>query len=308
MGVRPLTGGVASDIAVVALPGREVVVKFALPKLRVAADWEAPVHRNGAEYAWLRFAHATCPDNAPALLGRSERLQGFAMEYLRGDHVYLWKARLLEGHAPAGEAAKVGRLLGRLHAASTEPGIDRSPFENREDFRTLRLEPYLGFTATRHPALAAPLGHLAEALYAADNVVIHGDVSPKNILIRDGTPVLLDAECATLGDPCFDVAFCLNHLILKAFHLPQNRSLLLGEVRNLWESYAPFVAWEAPGALERRVAALLPALMLARIDGKSPVEYLSEATRVRVREVSIPLVAAPPPDLAGLVDSFERKV
>ena len=49
-------------------------------------------------------------------------------------------------------------------------------------------------------------------------------------------------------------------------------------------AYFDVVAFEPRGGLEARCAELLPALMLARVDGKSPVEYLShEDDRERVR-------------------------
>ena len=107
-----------------------------------------------------------------------------------------------------------------------------------------------------------------------------------------------------MGDPCFDVAFCLNHLVLKAVHRPRHAPLLRASLAALWTAYAPQVSWEAPAALEARVAALLPALMLARVDGKSPVEYLDPAARQRVRDLAIPAIAAPVPRLDDLVSGF----
>lgn len=306
--VRPLTGGVASDIAAVELPERDVVVKFALGKLKVAEDWHAPVHRNKAEFAWLEFAHRTCPENAPEVFGRSPSLQGFAMELLSGTRVFQWKDQLLSGSAPAGEAAKVGALLGQLHAASSGPAFDRSAFHNRDDFRALRLEPYLTFTAGRHPDLAERLHGLADALYGSEPVLIHGDVSPKNILFRDGAPILLDAECATMGDASFDLAFCLNHLVLKALHIPANRGALLDEAQALWNAYAPCVCWEAATELEARTVALLPALMLARVDGKSPVEYLQAGEQELVRTLSRPLIAAPAARLSTFIDILKQEM
>lgn len=306
--VTPLTGGVASDIARVDLAGGPVVVKFALPKLKVAEDWRAPVHRNRAEYAWLTVAAQVAPDNAPRLFGRSDRLHGFAMEYLAGDEVFLWKQALLQGRPPQAEAARVGDLLGRLHAASTASGFDRGPFDNSDDFHALRLEPYLLFTASRHPDLAERLNGLAQAQYVARQVLVHGDVSPKNILLRDGAPILLDAECATMGDPSFDVSFCLNHLLLKAVHVPVLRDPLWKEAAALWKAYVPHVTWEDPAALGARVAALLPALFLARVDGKSPVEYLTAEGAERVRSVARPLVANPPACLGDLIETVRTKL
>ncbi|KUF09876.1 phosphotransferase family protein [Pseudoponticoccus marisrubri] len=262
--VTPLTGGVASDIARVELGGRALCVKFALPRLRVAADWRAPVHRNAAEYAWLSVAAQVCPDSAVALLGRSETQHGFAMEYLEGQGVTLWKAALLEGRARGGEAGQVADLLGRIHAQSATPGFDRTPFDNRKDFYALRIEPYLVEAGRVHRDLADPLRALAAMLYDSAQVLVHGDVSPKNILFRDSGPVLLDAECATMGDASFDLSFCLNHLVLKAAHLPGSRALLGAEIASFWQAYAPHVTWEPAAALEARVCRLLPGLMLAR--------------------------------------------
>ncbi|MCT8161701.1 aminoglycoside phosphotransferase family protein [Pseudoruegeria sp. SHC-113] len=305
--VEPLTGGVASDIARVRIGDADYCMKFALPKLKVAADWRAPVHRNAAEYAWLTVAAKIAPESAVRLYGRSETLHGFAMEFLAGQEVYLWKDALLQGQAPKGEAAAVGGMLGRLHAASAMADFDRSPFHNRDDFRALRIEPYIEFTAGRHADLAAPLQALANSLYSAEIALVHGDVSPKNILFRTGGPVILDAECATMGDPAFDVAFCLNHLVLKALHLPACRAAYLQEAAALWAAYAPHVRWEPAAGLEARIAALLPALMLARVDGKSPVEYLAPETASQVRDLSKALILAPQAGLSALLSDISEQ-
>lgn len=111
--VRPLTGGVASDIALVELGDKTVCVKFALAKLKVAADWRAPVHRNAAEYAWLKFAAEAAPESAVRVLGRSEAQHGFAMEYISGEGVYLWKSALLDQAPNRGEAFAGGGPLAK---------------------------------------------------------------------------------------------------------------------------------------------------------------------------------------------------
>ena len=310
--VVPLTGGVASDIAVVDLPDRKVCVKFALPKLKVAADWQAPVHRNAAEYAWLNVAAGVSPDSSIQLFGRSEEQHGFAMEFLEGRDVFLWKDRLLAESPDRGEASRVAELLARIHAASAHHAFDRSAFRNRDDFHALRIEPYLGFTRAAHPDLAPAITPLEERLYEDESVLVHGDASPKNILFRRGAPIILDAECATMGSASFDPAFCLNHLVLKAVHLPGSRKRLLRQVTEFWSAYSSRISWEDPKGLEAQVCALLPVLMLARVDGKSPVEYLSEHARQVVREVSIPLIESPPTRLSDFVKRvahhLERKI
>lgn len=291
--IKPLTGGVASDIVAVTFGTKTVCVKFALEKLKVAADWFAPVHRNKAEYSWLSIAAETVPSAIPKLYGWSESENGFAMEYIAGPDAYLWKTNLLSGHSESFEAISVANTIGRIHAASTKPEFDRSAFENMDDFEQLRIDPYLRSTAKVHHELSTRLTYLADNLYSTDKALIHGDVSPKNILMRDGEPIILDAECATMGDPAFDVAFCMNHLILKSIHIPEISGTLLQATSEFWSAYKPHITWENPKVLEARVAALLPALMLARIDGKSPVEYLSENSREAVRQRAIPLILNP---------------
>lgn len=306
--VLPLTGGVASDIAMVDLGTRKICVKFALPRLKVAADWQAPVHRNAAEYAWLKVAADILPHTAIRLFGQSERAHGFAMEYVEGDDVYLWKDHLLAEAEVHGEASKVADLLGTVHSVSARRTFDRSAFRNRDDFRALRIEPYLSFTRCVHQPLGSAIQPLEEMLYESQSVLVHGDVSPKNILFRGSAPIILDAECATMGDASFDPAFCLNHVVLKAIHLPRSRRRLLGQVSEFWSAYTPHISWENPEHLEGRVCALLPILMLARVDGKSPVEYLSERERQTVRDISMPLIASPPARLSSFVAELERRL
>lgn len=289
----PLAGGVASDIAFVRFRNRAVCVKFALERLRVEQDWRAPVHRGRAEYAWLTVAQGVRPGIVPALHGWSDTQCGFAMEYVAGAGIYLWKAALLAEEPDRSEAAQVADALGEIHAASTARGFDAAPFRNAQDFEALRLDPYLRHTARKHPDLSGPLIAMADVLGRHDRVLVHGDVSPKNILFRDYRPVLLDAECATMGDGVFDVAFCMNHLVLKAIHLPGSRARLVRAIRVFWAAYRPHLTWDDPAAFEARVARLLPMLMLARVDGKSPVEYLTPAGQAQVRALARALISRP---------------
>ena len=304
--IRALLGGISSDIATVELAGRKLCVKAALEQLKVPQIWKVPVSRNLAEYRWYEFAAGIVPNSAPALFGHSETENGFAMEYLAGKNTYCWKDALLSGAGISGEAIGVAKALGRLHAASSELGPAWTGFQNRDVFDAIRLDPYLRFTATKYSDLSEGLIEQANNLYAATKTLVHGDVSPKNILIHNGQPVLLDAECATVGDPCFDTAFCLNHLVLKSVHLPDNAGQLLESARAFWMEYRNHVTWEDHADIEQRTARLLPAMMLARIDGKSPVEYLSEPARQRVRSVSIALLSTKVQELETVFSTLAK--
>ncbi len=306
--VQRLTGGVASDIGLVVLADQKICVKFSLATLRVAEHWCAPVHRNKAEYEWLRFAATCVPEHVPEVYGFSLDEYGFAMEFIDGGDVYLWKKALLNSVPDSGQAGAVAAVLGQVHAASATADFDRTEFCNRDDFYALRLEPYLNFMIASHPQIKSQLCVMVDELYRSNSVLVHGDISPKNIMFRDNLPILLDAECATMGDPGFDVAFCLNHIILKAIHLPEIRHFLFSAVTSFWRVYREYVSWESQNGLEARVAALVPMLMLARIDGKSPVEYLSATEQDMVRTVSIPLILKSAGTITDLLSRLEQSV
>lgn len=302
--VTPLTGGVSSDIVKVELAdGRLFCAKRALSQLKVKSEWQAPVERNHYEVAWLQRAGNIVPGAAPRVFAE-DRASGVALlEYLPAEDYLLWKDELLAGRARPDVPVAVADALGRIHAATLDDAGVAAEFATDHLIEALRLDPYLRFTASRHPQLATPILAVLEATARSKRALVHGDVSPKNILVArgDGHPVLLDAECAWFGDPAFDAAFCLNHLILKAVHLPALTSALLAQTAAFADTWlGHFPAAERP-ALEARTAALLPCLMLARVDGKSPVEYLDAANQSRVRNIAIPLIVSPP---AGLRSVF----
>lgn len=290
-----LAGGVSSDIWHLILPdGREVCVKRALPKLKVTADWRAPVARNLYEARWLAEANGALPGAAPALLGQDEATGCLAMAYLSPADHPVWKAQLRDGHADAGFAAEVGRRIAAIHAhAALHPEL-AAAFPTDEIFHAIRLEPYLLATARAHPDLALVLEDIAGITARSKRTLVHGDVSPKNILCGPKGPVFLDAECAWWGDPAFDLAFCLNHLLLKCLWTPSARAGFMASFEALAGCYLAGITWEDPTALEARAARLLPGLFLARVDGKSPVEYLTEEhDKNRVRRVARALLTKP---------------
>ena len=297
-----LAGGVSSDIWHLTLPdGQEICVKRALPKLKVAADWRAPVVRNIYEARWLSEADRALPGAVPKLLGQDEATGALAMAFLSPEDHPVWKARLRDGHADVAFADEVGRRIAAIHAhAATKPGL-AAAFPTDEIFHAIRLEPYLLATARAHPDLASVLEDIAAITARSKRTLVHGDVSPKNILCGPQGPVFLDAECAWWGDPAFDLAFCLNHLLLKCLWRPHWTARYLDSFDRLAAAYRAGVAWETVHALEARAAGLLPGLLLARVDGKSPVEYITEeAPKNRVRRVARRLLLQPANRLAAV--------
>ena len=299
--LTPLAGGVSSDIYRADCGSLTCAVKRALPKLKVAADWRAPVERNRWEVDWMRVAGGVVPGAVPEILGEDRAAGAFAMAYLPPERFPVWKGLLASGAVDVATAARVGEVLGRIHAATADRPDIAARFATDAIFHAIRLEPYLEATARVHADLADALTGLSRTTAATRRVLVHGDFSPKNLLVGPQGPVVLDAECAWFGDPAFDLAFVLNHLLLKGAWHPAWRQRYVEAFRGLVNAYCVHVAWESWPALEARVAALLPGLMLARIDGKSPAEYLTGAgDREAVRAFARAHVATPVRALAEL--------
>jgi aminoglycoside phosphotransferase (APT) family kinase protein len=304
--MTPLAGGVSSDIWRVDLRSGPVCVKRALPRLRVAQVWEAPVERNLYEWRWMQAASRAVPGVAPRVLAHDEGGL-FAMEFLGG--LPLWKSELRAGRADPRFARLVGERLGAIHAATAGDAGTASRFATDANFHAIRLEPYLLATARAHADLAQALGALAARTAATKLALVHGDVSPKNILVGAPGPVFLDAECAWYGDPAFDLAFCANHLLLKCLWVPDAAPRLLACYDALATGYLEAVVWEPRAALEARAASLLPGLLLARVDGKSPVEYVTEESqKARVRRAAGALLRSPPARMAEVRDAWRSEL
>lgn len=302
--LTPLAGGVSCDVWRVDSGGRPVcVVKRALAQLRVAADWFAPVERTESEVRWLRAANAILPHVAPRILAADADTHIFAMEYLPPADHPVWKDELFAGRADVAFAAAVGRDLALVHGATAGRADIAADFDTGALFADLRIDPFLRHVAGKHPAVAPRLGQLADALAAARIALVHGDASPKNILMGPSGPVILDAECAVYGDPAFDAAFCLTHLLLKTVHLRGISAEVRQSAQALAEAYLAGVDWEPRAQISRRISDLTAALLLARIDGKSPAGYLTDANeQALIRNAALSRLAQPPallPDLIG---------
>ncbi|WP_428681512.1 phosphotransferase family protein [Sphingopyxis sp.] len=302
--LEPLTGGVSCDVWKVETPGGPIVVKRPLPQLRVAAEWLAPVERGQSEVRWLRRARGVDASIAPEVLAELPTGHAFAMRFLPGCPV--WKDELMAGRIDVPFAAQVGQGIAAVHAATAHNDDDRAAFPNDAMFRALRVDPFLLYVAQHDAELAPVLTALAGDLTARKIALVHGDVSPKNILVSAEGPVFLDAECATYGDPAFDLAFCTTHLLLKAVWLGDAR---LNEAAvALVTAYRAGIDWEDADALLLRAGELTAALLLARVEGKSPAPYLTDSVHKRaVRDQARALILAPQP-IDALVANWKRNL
>ena len=204
--IAPLAGGVSSDIVRVDLKSGPICIKRALPKLKVQADWLAPVERNQYEIEWMRVAAGIDPQAVPKVLGEDRDTGMFAMEFLDAERYPVWKTQLRDGEISIDTAREVGRRIAAIHGRTAGHIDVAAKFSTDHIFFPIRLEPYLCATAKKHPDCAERLESLVRVTGATKKALVHGDVSPKNILAGPNGPVFLDAECAWYGDPAFDLA------------------------------------------------------------------------------------------------------
>ena len=271
----PLSGGVSSDIFLVTDGQNKIVVKRALEKLRVKDDWYADVARNHYEHEYLRFAATYDPDIVPRVVYANDDMGFFVMEYL-SDGFVTWKRDLLEKKISHTPARKAGNILGGIHKASWNDATLRRRFDTTEQFIQLRVDPYLYTTGARTPSMQMLFDAEGRRLIHHRRCLVHGDYSPKNLLVGHGRLVIIDCEVAWFGDPTFDVCFLMNHLFLKAVFNNDRAGEYMELVRLFWDSYANALGKEYLADIEHHVGRLLLMLMLARVDGKSPAEYLTD--------------------------------
>ncbi|HEY0207767.1 aminoglycoside phosphotransferase family protein [Acerihabitans sp.] len=305
-----LTGGVSSNILKITVGNRQFCLKQALPTLKVAKEWHAPLERIFAEIDWMKTVARIEPHVVPKILGVDNRHLCFVMEYLPAEHYRNWKSQLLNGEIDVGFAERMGGILNNIHKQTAKNNELARMFAYDENFFSLRLDPYLGEIARHCPEHSASILSILHRTQTTKIALVHGDVSPKNILRGPQGPVILDAECAWYGDPAFDLAFCLNHFLLKSVIAKKSidKQRLLASFQALSEKYIADIDWEPAADLNLRAATLLPCLLLARVDGKSPAEYIQGRDADRVRQASFTLLDRGYTQLKDIQEFWKKEI
>lgn len=309
---KVLAGGVSGRTVLVAFTdGRRWVLKQALAKLRVQADWFSDPNRIHREALGMRvLGELAPPGSIPKLIFDDETHHVIGMEAVPEPHEN-WKAMLLSGNIDLDSFRDFGFLLGSVQYAGHDRQKELSQlFADQGYFESLRLEPYYAFSATQEARSVSFYASLLKDTRAVRTTLVHGDYSPKNILVANHRLVLLDHEVIHFGDPAFDVGFGLTHLLSKAHHLPQLRKQLTEGCGFFWFSYkslAKDVGLDSPSFRERCVRHTLGCL-LARVIGRSPLEYLAQVERDRQREVVIRLIHDVPQDVPELIERFTKDI
>jgi aminoglycoside phosphotransferase (APT) family kinase protein len=280
--VGTLDGGVSNDVVVVDTPEVSVVVKRALRRLRVAEEWLADTARVLSEAKALRTAAAYQPAHVPPVLNVDEDERVIVIGRAEAD-AHEWKADLMRGVVDPSVAAEAGRILAGWHRDTAGEATVAREFMSRSAFVELRVDPFYRWAARRHPYLARRIDSVVERMDATRRALVHGDFSPKNLLIGRFGMWVIDWEVAHYGDPSFDVAFLLAHLLCKALYRPTAAQDYRRAATEFVHAYG---AGGAPLIDRRHLAAQTACLLLARMDGKSPVSYLAEPARERGRQLA----------------------
>ena len=279
-----LTGGVSS--IVVALDGRPpIVVKQALSRLAVEASWDAAPERASTEASALRLTRQVTPDHVPAVL-LADPLNHVVVIARAPAAWQNWRDVLLEHPTlvDVDRAHELGRVLGSWHSTTWDDDAVRDAFSDDLAFDQLRIDPFYREIRRRHPDLAASIDPLIAEATGLRQCLVHGDYSPKNVLVGADGFWMLDHEVARVGAAVFDLAFMTSHLMLKAIHRPDAAGMYAAAGAAFLDGYRrENPRPEALAGLGEHVAALL----LARVDGKSPAGYLTDADRIRTRDLAV---------------------
>jgi aminoglycoside phosphotransferase (APT) family kinase protein len=297
-----LAGGVSAAVhRIRTTNGRELVVKQALDRLKVAKEWLADPARAQNEARAIHLFNSITPREVPALVDIDPATNILVMDAAPSSWTP-WNRVLLDDEAGkdfdnVAVAVTLGRILGDWHRATALDAATLDTFAAGAEFRELRIVPFHAAIRAQHPNCAPVIDRCIAELADQHTVVIHGDFSPKNVLVDPGGTALwvLDFEVAHAGPPVFDVAFFTSHLLMKAVHRPMETSRFL-ELRSrfLAEYHRDLPSPVAGGFAS--LGAHTACLLLARVDGLSPTGYLTELDRTTIRTWAVDVLSSSDPE------------
>ncbi len=302
-----LTGGVSNRAILVEREnGKAWVLKQALPRLRVSVEWLSDPRRIEREAAGIReLAKLVPPGSITPLIFLDAPCFVLAMEAVPQPHQN-WKTMLLAGDVRTSHVEQFGNLLGCIHRGGWEHRTKLAQeFEDRSFFKSLRLDPYYQYAAGQQPAAAEFLNRLIDRTVKTRHTLVHGDFSPKNVLVYNDQLILLDHEVIHFGQGAFDIGFAMAHLLSKGHHLTTHRSAFVHAANDFYRSYRESLG-DVPWKQEAEKDGVSHALgcLLARCVGRSPLEYLDKFEKDRQVRAVLKLIQHQPDSVASLADEF----
>lgn len=306
--IEPMSGGISNSVLKIISGKDQFVLKQALPRLRVNSEWFSDVARSNVEKQALKFLPQIIPGITPKLIYEDESNYLFIMECAPESSV-TWKSLLMRQDCNEQVARKVGAILGRLHDETHNLQDAKNLFGNKKFFYQLRIEPFFEFLQWKHPDLKSQINqHIAHCLERESSLVI-GDYSPKNILVHEENVMVIDFEVIHYGDSSFDLGFLTTHLLLKSLNFKKFRRRYFNVLREIVEGYFSHVHFSKRDELEALAVQQLAWLMLARVDGKSPIEYITEESdKQSIRYASYEILHNQMKTYQEVIDFFNLKM
>jgi 5-methylthioribose kinase len=301
--VEYLGGGVSNIVAGIKCDAGNFVMKQALAKLKVKAEWLSDVERAHVEKLVLEILPSIVPGKSPKLVFEDPANFLFMMESAPEGAV-TWKQMLLHGECDTGIALQAGEFLGEVHAKTSSLANIASIFDERKYFHQLRIDPFFSYLVLAYPSMRSSINAHIEETWSRRECLVFGDYSPKNILVYQNSIIPIDFEVAHYGDPSFDIGFLWAHLVLKAVYLSDDRYLEL--LRQTWVGYQ---SKTGKSNVEARSIRQLGFLLLARMDGKSPVEYItSDIQKEKIRMIGKAIIQNKPCEISEVLDLIKEDV
>lgn len=306
--IETLSGGVSNAVLRVDTLERALVVKQSRPQLRTREAWFSDLERVYREQEVMQVLHPLLPAHVPEVLFVDRANFVFAMSAAPAN-ARGWKSLLLEGATDPRLAEEAGALLGSMHEATATNAALVEPFRDATVFVQLRVDPFYRRVQERRPEVAEPIEKLVQHMLTTHEALCHGDYTPKNFLVDSAHLTLVDYETAHFGDPTMDLGLFLCHLLLKAFRRPDRRDEYFDMTRAFWRGYGGTVRYRGLAELQKRGSAHCGACLLARIDGTSPVDYLSdEAVRGKVRRLGCRVLLQEPGTWENVLDQCQAEL
>jgi 5-methylthioribose kinase len=305
--IAALSGGISNVVLRATWAGGDIVVKQSLPELRVAERWSFDRARILVERDCMDALGRLLPaGSVPSVVFSDDDNYIFAMTCAPAGGT-VWKDALMAGEVDPEAARRAGALLAAVHREAADDDAIRRRFDDLMPLVQGRVDPYHRTAAAVNPDLAAAIEADVARLMEDRRTLVLGDFAPKNLIIYPGSVLALDFEVAHWGDPAFDVAFMLSHLILKACRLPGRAPAYLDAARAFTQAYAAQAG--AVGAEDHAVVSEAGCLLVCRVDGKSKAEYLTdEPVRAFVRALGTELLLGGEPRVAAALDMVSERV
>ncbi|MEI6551768.1 MAG: aminoglycoside phosphotransferase family protein [Actinomycetes bacterium] len=277
--VEVLTGGVSNTVLAISTASKNLVLKQALPALKVAELWEADPRRAIVEADALELFHSLNPEIVPKLVFVDPIRFVVIMERVSLTS-RVWKSDLLEGIYRPQVARTLGATLSQWHNYGVSNPAAHKKFMEDTLFDQLRIDPFYRFVAAKNLELQDSIRSLIAELENNKSTIVHGDFSPKNFMVTDNDHVyVLDFEVMHVGNPVFDLAFILAHLLCKFFHAPNASEA--AELSNIAKTFLD--AYLEQSQISETLVLHTALIALARVEGKSPVNYLSKSEQEMIQ-------------------------